>query len=71
MEQTKIFRYVDNLDVNTQADLLKKLLDIIINEIQIRRECQSEAVICVDDLLFIEKQIEEFNEQYRVVENGT
>ena len=57
MEIQKIEKYVDNLDVNTQADLLKKVLDMLINLSEV------DATI-IEDVCFIQKQIEEFNENY-------
>ena len=63
MEQIKIDRYVDNLDVNTQADLLKKYLLFIF---QSGRAVMNNAEL--SDLEFLEKQVKEFNEQYQETE---
>ena len=57
MEIEKINAYIDNLDVNTQADLLKKVLDVLINL------SDTDATI-IEEINFIKKQIEEFNENY-------
>lgn len=57
MEKDKIDKFCDNLDVNTQADLLKKVLDMLINLSDV------DATI-IEDVGFIQKQIEEFNENY-------
>ena len=62
MEQEKINNYVDNLDVDTQANLLKKLVKLLIifrNNEEITRTEESE----VD---FIIKQIEEFDKKYNL-----
>ena len=69
MEKQKIDVYIDNLDVNTQADLLKKVLFLLIrardnfydnfeNEVQFLYSSE------VEEINFIKKQIEEFNENY-------
>ena len=63
MNQEKIDRYVDNLDVNTQADLLKKYLTFIF---QSGKAVMNNAKL--SDLEFLEKQINEFNEQFRMQE---
>lgn len=60
MEQTKIDRYVDNLDVNTQANLLKKVLNMLINI--------DKGNIWLEDVDFVAKQINEFNVQYQETE---
>ena len=65
MNQEKIDRYVDNLDVNTQADLLKKYLTFIF---QSRKAVMNNAEL--SDLEFLEKQIDEFNEQFRMQEEA-
>jgi len=59
MEQTKIDRYVDNLDVNTQADLLKKTLNLLF----IFNDNENITRIEEDEVDFIRKQINEFNEK--------
>jgi len=61
MEQTKIDRYVDNLDVNTQADLLKKTLNLLF----IFNDNENITRIEEDEVDFIRKQINEFNEKRR------
>lgn len=57
MEQQKIDRFCGNLDVNTQCDLLKKVLDMLINLSDV------DATI-IEDVGLIQKQIEEFAENY-------
>ena len=65
MNQETINRFVDNLDVNTQADLLKKILFVTYNYLEIKTNLEvQDAEGCVEDLMFIEKQVNEFNEQY-------
>lgn len=62
MEQEKIRKYVDNLDVNTQMDLLKKVLNMLINQSDII----TAHYTVIGDIDFIQKQIEEFNLQYNL-----
>lgn len=59
MQQTKIDKYVDNLDVNTQADLLKKYLTFVFES---GKEVMNNNELY--DLEFLAKQIDEFNEQF-------
>ena len=59
MEQTKIDRYVDNLDVNTQADLLKKILSLLF----IFKDNENITRLEEDEVDFIRKQISEFDEK--------
>jgi len=61
MEQHQIDRYVDNLDVNTQADLLKKVLNHAINH----GKFVDEKIL--EDMRFIANQISEFNKQFKIM----
>ena len=61
MEQEKIDRYVDNLDVNIQADLLKKVLKIIFDE-SLKPSISNPDNY--NDIDFIDNQIDEFSKQY-------
>ena len=58
MNQEKINRYVDNLGVNEQADLLKRTLGLLLNE-----DGEENTFVECD---FIEKQIEEFDREYKL-----
>mgnify|MGYP001567414263 CR=1 FL=1 len=64
MKQEKIDKYVDNLDVNTQVDLLKKVLNLLINfgtqPVNYIEETKYRA-----ETKFIEEQINEFDKQFR------
>lgn len=62
MDKQKIEVYIDNLDVNTQADLLKRILIPLIRKLD--NLSKEELDNFTNDILFIEKQIEEFNENY-------
>ncbi|MEK6884272.1 MAG: hypothetical protein AABY22_31870 [Nanoarchaeota archaeon] len=61
MNQEEINRYVDNLDVNTQADLLKKVLGITL----IIPTAEDTIVFNDAEKDFIKSQVAEFNEQYK------
>ena len=67
MEQIKIDRYVDNLDVNSQADLLKKVLNLLIN-FSTQPVNYIEETKCRAETKFIEEAINEFYEQFRIQE---
>ena len=77
MQQEKINRYVDKLDVNTQANLLKKTLIALIEEKdrfesnefdcdEVPMSLQQEKSPFLEDISFIAQQINEFGEQYKM-----
>ena len=59
MEQTKIDRYVENLDVEGKNQLLKKTINLLLNWTE-------NTMILGEDKDFITNQINEFDEQFRM-----
>ena len=53
----QIDRYIDNLDVNTQVDLLKKIMSIWF-------ETDFDIDKFIEEMRFFKQQILEFNEKY-------
>ena len=60
--EKEVQNYVKNLSIETQIDLFKKCLTILMSpETSINTNDSHTA-----ELVFIEKQIDEFNEQYNL-----
>ena len=67
MNQETINQYVDNLDVNTQADLLKQVLYLLDNAHNDYEQYNGgdERGSARNEFEFIINQINEFDEQYK------
>ena len=64
MKQEQIDKYVDNLAVTDEFNLLKKLLGYLLVEVRSLPIEPKVSKAFVEDIAFLEQNIEEFSEQY-------